>query len=404
MARGRRSTAGGLAGALVGGLVLVGASVGAALPAVAAEVGEADPPYSVDGELLDASLDCPEAFSHPDREPVLLVHGTFTHGHEQYDWNYLLVLPDLGFDVCVVTYPDRGLGDQQVSAEYVAHAVITMHEATGRKVDLVGHSQGASMPRWAMRFWPSARAAVDDYVGIAGPYHGIFGDSPGGFMQPEATWQFGPGSDFVTTLNDGDETPGDIDWTNLYSQFDQLVQPIETAQLDRGLDNPKVANILLQDWCPGRVVDHLTIGTTDRLAFDLVLDAFTNPGPADPGRLGLTPACSVADQIVDPAGQGEAFAALLLTSLQGGFPDMHLTTSEPPLMAYATGDAPAPTDDDTDPARTDDDTDPTPDPTVDPTAAVDDDEVDRDPLPVTGGALVVPALIALAAVGRLRRP
>ena len=388
------------AAALVGAALLV---VGAA-PAAADDAAQAtdggDPPWSVDADLLDAALDCPEAFAHEDREPVLLVHGTGTHGHEQYDWNYLLVMPDLGFDVCVLTYPDRGFGDQQVSAEYVAHAVITMHEATGRKVDLVGHSQGASMPRWAMRFWPSARAVVDDYVGIAGPYHGIFGDSREGFPQPAATWQFGPGSNFVATVNAGDETPGDIDWTNLYSQFDELVQPIETAQLDRGLDNPRVANILLQDLCPGRVVDHLTIGTTDQLAFDLVVDAFTNPGPADPARLDLTPACSVADQIVDPSGQGEAFAALFLVALQGGFPDLHLVTSEPPLMAYATKAAPTPEPDPTDPAPSEDDQAPDP---ADPSTDVDDDAAEPDALPVTGGALVVPGLFALGAVAGLRR-
>ena len=135
----------------------------------------------------------------------------------------------MGFDVCVVTYPDRGLGDQQVSAEYVAHAVMTMHAATGRQVDLMGHSQGASMPRWAVRFWPSVRDAIDDYVGIAGPYHGtdVAGPQQGadGVPQPEAVFQFRPGSRFVTILNDGDETPGDIDWTSLASTFDELVRP-----------------------------------------------------------------------------------------------------------------------------------------------------------------------------------
>lgn len=143
------------------------------------------------------SRDCPE-FAHPEREPVLMVHGTFTAGHEQFDWNYLQVLPPMGYDVCVVTYPDRGLGDQQVSAEYVAHAILTMHEATGRQVDLVGHSQGASMPRWAVRFWPSARAAVDDFVGIAGPYHGTNASPAGSGSRPmpEALFQFPSDSRF----------------------------------------------------------------------------------------------------------------------------------------------------------------------------------------------------------------
>ena len=153
----------------------------------AAGAAPSDPPFSVDAATLDQSLDCP-SFTHPEHEPVLLVHGTGTRGHEQFDWNWLQVLPGMGFDVCVVTYPDRGLGDQQVSAEYVAHAVTTMHAATGRQVDLMGHSQGASMPRWAVRFWPSVRAAIDDYVGIAGPYHGtdVAGPQDGADGMPTA--------------------------------------------------------------------------------------------------------------------------------------------------------------------------------------------------------------------------
>lgn len=57
----------------------IGGSMGT-VTAAAAPGGEsrrADPPYSVDTATLDAALDCDE-FTHPDTEPVLLVHGTFT--------------------------------------------------------------------------------------------------------------------------------------------------------------------------------------------------------------------------------------------------------------------------------------------------------------------------------------
>ena len=65
-------------------------------------------------------------------------------GYEQYDWTYLPLLSARGYDVCTVTYPDRGLGDMQVSAEYVVHALRRMHEATGRKVAVVGFSYRGS--------------------------------------------------------------------------------------------------------------------------------------------------------------------------------------------------------------------------------------------------------------------
>lgn len=383
-------------------VVLAGAGIAAA--------GTSDPAHSVDAELLDRSLDCPDRFAHPDREPVLLVHGTGTHGHEQFDWNWLVALPPRGFDVCVVTYPDRGLGDQQVSAEYVAHAIITMHEATGRQVDLMGHSQGASMPRWAVRFWPSARAALDDYVGIAGPYHGtaVVGDGgaglPGGQM-PEAFFQFRADSRFTTILNTGDETPGEVDWTNLATQFDELVQPVETAALDRGLDNPRVANIVLQDLCPGRVVDHLTIGTTDRLAFELAVDAFTHDGPADPARLGPGPTCSIPDQLAESPDQGTSMVDLLLQGAEGGFPDLHLASEEPATKDYArAGEASSGTAEDSgaDVSRSDA---PAPDDTATPQAApvATVANAGRPGLPATGGGLAALGLGALVTARTVRR-
>src|SRR3546814_19493292 len=89
---------------------------------------------------------------------------------------------------------------------------------------------------------------------------------------PEVFYQCSPDAKFVAALNAEDETRGDISYTSLYSGFyDVLVEPaapVPTAARDFQQDNPQVANILLQDVCPGRFVDHVTIGLTDRLAFE----------------------------------------------------------------------------------------------------------------------------------------
>lgn len=300
-----------------------------------------DPPWSVDEQQLADALECPDTFAHPDREPVLLVHGTFTAGREQYGWNYALLLPERGFDVCLVTYPDRGLGDLQVSAEYVAHAILEVHERTGRMVDVMGHSQGGLLPRWAITFWPSVRAVVDDAVLVAPPSHGTdvaaSGDgSP--FAMPAAFFQMGPSSRFIGALNAGDETPGEVSWSVLYTEDDELVRPVDpvpTAALDWGHEPANVRNVRIQDLCPGRLVDHLTIGTTDRLSQELVLDAFANPGPVDPARLGpLSALCTLPDQYVTPA-QLPTMLEQLAASMQGGSPDFHSTETEPSLKPYA---------------------------------------------------------------------
>lgn len=302
-----------------------------------------DPPWSVDEAQLAAGLECPDAFVHPEREPVLLVHGTFTSGSEEFGWNYGLLLPQRGFDVCVVTYPDRGLGDLQESAEHVAHAILAVHERTGRLVDVMGHSQGGLLPRWAVRFWPSARAAVDDVVLVAPPSHGTTlaaGAPASPLPMPAAFFQMGPSSDFITALNAGDETPGDaVSWSVLFTDFDELVQPaspVPTAALDWGREAPNTRNVRLQDVCPGRVVDHLTIGTTDRLTQELVIDAFAQPGPVDPARLEPPPSavCTLPDQYATPAQLGTLLEQMP-RSFGDGFPDVHATDAEPELRPYA---------------------------------------------------------------------
>ncbi|MCI5062285.1 MAG: lipase family protein [Algiphilus sp.] len=322
----------------------------------------AEPELETSVEARDAALNCTE-FQNPDKPPVLLVHGTTTNGTEQFTVFYTPQLVERGFDVCIVTYPDRGLGDQQISAEYIVHALRTIYAETGRKVAMIGHSQGATMPRWALKHWASAREAVADFVLIAGPNHGTaiaipatIGESllellglsalPVGIL-PEAFYQFAPASDFVAVLNADDETPGALEYTNLYTRFDELVRPVEpvpTAALDFGKDNPKVANILLQDICPGHLAEHLTIGTTDTLAFALVLDAISNPGPADPERAGgaaeLCGLLPIDLQTLVMPQRARDLLTIVASTLQIGLPNPHLAASEPPLKPYAEDDLP----------------------------------------------------------------
>ncbi len=327
---------------LAAALAIAFAFVAAPAGAQSSGPSVSDPEYSVPVADLDAALDC-DVFTHPDKEPVLLVHGTFTSGHEQWDWNYGILLRETGHDVCIVTYPDRGLGDMQISAEYVAYALRTIHQRSGSKVDMVGHSQGALMPRWAVKWWPSARAALDDFVLLAGPNHGVAltggGSLPGGM--PAVFWQFSPTSNFIRTLNAGDETPGSIDYTQIYSDQDELVRPVDppTAALDLGVEGPNVVNILIQDLCPLRLVDHLSIGTTDVLTQRLVLDAIDRAGPTDAVRADIDEIlCNLPDQYVVP----ETFsnlAAQVHRSLDGEFPESANVSEEPPLRDYAVASA-----------------------------------------------------------------
>ncbi len=262
---------------------MLAAALLAPTPATATS-GEQDPPLTVDPAAADAALECSSPFDDA-REPVLLVHGTFATGNENWGWNYLPHLLARGFDVCTVTLPNRSTGDIQVQAEYVVNAVRRMSAmAAGRQIDVLGHSQGGLQPRWMTRWYPATRALVDDVVTLATPHHGTVVAS----FQPlssAACFQMSPDSAFIAALNSDDETPGDVDYTSIWTEaFDELVQPQpQASMLGGGGDN--VANYSIQAVCAPvpKVVDHVSIAV-DTAVRDLVLDAFTQAGPADAER------------------------------------------------------------------------------------------------------------------------
>ncbi len=308
-------------------------------------------------ETLEAELRCTD-FVNVDKPPILLVHGTFTAGWEQYEWSYIPVLSDLGYDVCTTTYPNRGLGDLQNSAEYVVHALRRIHEMTGRKVAVIGHSQGVAVPRWAIKWWASARQAVDDFVMIAGPNKGTDVADPlamlgrllgvelpltgGDLSLPASFHQMAYGSQFMRATNLHDETPGDISYTAVYTMFDELVQPYApepVAAVDYTQGNPNVTNLLLQDLCPGYVMEHVLIGLADAVTFNLALDAINHPGPADVERAGGAALCGLPllpELSISVPGMIAGGAAIPAMEFDNGLPSgLHLSAGEPALRDYA---------------------------------------------------------------------
>ena len=290
-------------------------------------IAAGEPAYDVPESTLAAALTCPSGgFTHTQKEPVLLVHGTFATPQENWGGNYALVLPQLGYDVCTVALPYRSLGDIQVAAEYVVYAVKYIYATTGQKVNILGHSQGPLEPRWAIKWWPSLQTEVDHLVMMASPNHGtVVADGSSGCA---ACYQMKPGSNFLNALNAGDETPGPVSYVSLYSSTDELVEPSSTAVIDGG------DNILMQDVCPARVVEHAEFAT-DAAAFALVMDAFTHPGQgADPARIDKSVCLQGTFPGVDGTKDGDNFT-------QGWpFAGQTFVLAEPPLKCYVTATCP----------------------------------------------------------------
>jgi hypothetical protein len=108
----------------------------------------------------------------------------------------------------------------------------------------MGHSQGELEARWVINWFP-AGAFVDDHSALATPHHGAstFDKATAKGHDIEAGWQMRTDSSFLTALKRGDETPGAIDYTNLYSKTDELIQPVGTPP-PRGSDQHPSAGSL----------------------------------------------------------------------------------------------------------------------------------------------------------------
>jgi len=278
---------------------------------------------------LAAALSCPAHLDRSAHEPVLLVHGTGLNADESWAWNYAKTLPALGWAACAVTLPDKALGDIQVASEYVVYAIRRMAALSHRRVDVVTHSQGGMEGRWAVRWWTSARDDVDDLVLIASPNHGITAAdlcADSGNCWP-AVWQMRTGSAFLTALNRGDETPGAVSYTNVYSLTDELVEPSTTVPL------AGASNVAVQSICPGRPVHHGGL-LDDAVAGALVLDALSHPGGADPARVSVA-VCAQAFMPGVTAADAVMGNAILYSHAAQAFSEHPGVTAEPPLAPYA---------------------------------------------------------------------
>jgi hypothetical protein len=279
----------GLAGAIVAGLLLVPASAAAI---TYAPVNHPGPALSVPRPALDASLQCSGDLAGAPRAPVLLVPGTGSNPPHNFGWNWEPALNNLGIPWCAVTLPGNALGDVQVAGEYVVNGIRTMYQRAGRKIAIIGHSQGGMVPRWALRFWPGTRSMVDDQIGFAPSNHGTTGAEPLCTVScAAADWQQSDKSEFIKAVNSYQETFPGISYTEVYTHTDEVVTPNndDTGSSSLHGGGGQITNEAIQQLCPGDSSEHLAIGTQDNVAYALAVDALGHSGPADPSRVALDP-------------------------------------------------------------------------------------------------------------------
>lgn len=300
-----------------------------------APVDRPGPALSVPTPVLQRALACEGDLRRARLTPVLLVPGTNVTPQE-FAWNYQRSFRRQGRPFCAVTLPVQSTGDIQVAGEYVVYAIRTMARAAHRRVDVLGHSQGGMVPRWALRFWPDTRALVDDLVGLAPSNHGtVLSQVTCTPSCPVAHRQQAAGSRFLAALNSRAETFAGIDYTSVYTHYDEVVVPNVDASGSSSLrtGGGRRANVATQDVCPGNTADHLSIGTYDPVAYALAMDALDHPGPADPRRVASSACLAPLHPGVSPATFATDYAETLRILVQA-YQVASSTTSEPPLAPY----------------------------------------------------------------------
>jgi hypothetical protein len=268
--------------------------------------------------------------------PVLLVPGTTLTARINFAWNYEPAFTRAGRAWCAVTVPDHGMADIQVAAEYVVHGIRTLHARAGRRVDVVGYSQGGMSPRWALKWWPDTRAMVDDLVSIDGSNHGTL-DADGlcAFTCAPSIWQQQSHSHLLQALNAGGETYAGISYSQVYSRTDEVVVPNLGPSASTALHtgSGSISNTAVQSICPLDVSEHLVMGTVDPVAYALALDALDHRGPAVAGRISRTVCLHAFLPGVSAASAAYHLAVVGATAGDEVATYPHSAT-EPPLAAY----------------------------------------------------------------------
>lgn len=280
----------GLGGTLLTVCVL---SAGALVPPAAAQRPSQPPPPA------EANDRCTE---DQDPTPVILVHGTLANRFNNFP-NFSPQLEQAGYCVWALNYGSCdelgvcGTGRIQDSARQLRRFVErrVLEQSDSGKVSIIGHSQGALMPRYYIKFL-GGRSVVEDMIGIAGTNHGTNNPlvEPGGeiFDCPACFQQEPYMGKFTRQVNKGDETPGKLDYTQIETRFDQTVIPYFSAfltddpdleyngRITRRMNGPRTTNFCLQDQYPS--TDNHETSAGSPFTFEVVLDALRTDGPASP--------------------------------------------------------------------------------------------------------------------------
>ncbi len=181
------------------------------------------------------------------RRPILFVHGW--QGSSS-NWTTMINnFKGAGYtDAELFNWSYNSSQSNVTTAQQVDAKVDQIRAQTGwDKIDIITHSMGGLSTRYYLKNL-GGQDVVDDWVSLGGPNHGTTSAS---WCYTYSCYEMRIGSQFLTSLNSGDETPGVPAYSTWWSPCDSVINPDSSTSLT-GAVNTQTACLshtaLLTDW------------------------------------------------------------------------------------------------------------------------------------------------------------
>lgn len=130
-----------------------------------------DAPYSIKEEALRSAIHIHDTFEYGqfNKTPLILVPGTAIPAGTTFTYNFAKlnkITPKA--DIVWVNLPKASLSDAQSNAEYIAYAINYIStQCNNKPVTVLSWSQGGLNVQWALKYWPSTREIVKDFIALS---------------------------------------------------------------------------------------------------------------------------------------------------------------------------------------------------------------------------------------------
>ncbi|KAF1916641.1 hypothetical protein BDU57DRAFT_516856 [Ampelomyces quisqualis] len=314
-----------------------------------------DAPYSISEDKLRKALYIPEGFTYGDKRPVLMVPGTGSYGGTNFANNLRKLLQGSDYaDPVWLNVPGAMVDDTQNNSEYIAYAInylSAISESNKDNLAVITWSQGGLDTQWVLKYWPSTRKVVKDFMPVSADFKGTVlanalclspNSNIGLIPCPPSVIQQQATSDFVRAMRRGGGSSAYVPTTTFFSGFlDEIVQPMSGPGASGYMNDERgvgVSNNEVNAVCAGRLgggfYGHAGV-LAHPLTYALIVDALTNDGPGSLARINVRRVCG---NIIAPGlDLDDYLATMALIPVVGvtllAYPDKRMR--EPALRAYA---------------------------------------------------------------------